>query len=118
MNDVPPAYILRPTARWAYCTGILRCACVTAMTPATTPTSSRIKATAWPMLYCDWMPAPGKNMSCKPVIACGNRATMPTVMTSEMPLPMPRSVICSPSHINSIVPTVIINTVLMRYHQM
>ena len=20
MNDVPPAYILRPTARWAYCT--------------------------------------------------------------------------------------------------
>jgi len=35
------------------------------------------------------------------VAADGNRDKMPTVMTSEMPLPMPRSVICSPSHMSS-----------------
>ena len=29
---------------------------------------------------------------------------MPTKMISEMPLPMPRAVICSPSHIRNIVP--------------
>ena len=63
-------------------------------------------------------PPAGKNMSCKPVAACGSRARMPTVMTSEMPLPMPRSVICSPSHMSSIVAVVMISTVWMRYHQM
>jgi hypothetical protein len=31
---------------------------------------------------------------------------MPTVMISEMPLPMPRWVICSPSHMSSMVPAV------------
>ncbi len=40
------------------------------------------------------------------MIDCGNRATMPMKMMSEMPLPMPRSVICSPSHIMSMVPAV------------
>ncbi len=34
----------------------------------------------------------------------GKRSTMPTKMISEMPLPMPLSVICSPSHIRNIVP--------------
>ena len=29
---------------------------------------------------------------------------MPTKMISEMPLPMPRAVICSPSHIRNMVP--------------
>ena len=38
------------------------------------------------------------------VSAAGKRATMPTVMMSEMPLPMPRSVIWSPSHISNSVP--------------
>ena len=36
--------------------------------------------------------------------AAGISATMPTKMISEMPLPMPRWVICSPSHIRNIVP--------------
>ena len=43
MNEVPPAYILRPTARWAYCTGIFRCACVMAMTPPMTTSNTAIK---------------------------------------------------------------------------
>ena len=33
---------------------------------------------------------------------------MPTRMIIEMPLPMPRSVICSPSHIRNIVPVVMV----------
>ena len=36
--------------------------------------------------------------------AAGISATMPTKMISEMPLPMPRAVICSPSHIRNMVP--------------
>ena len=58
------------------------------------------------------------NMSFNPCNAFGSRATMPMVMISDTPLPMPRSVICSPSHISSIVPVVMMSTVWMRYHQM
>ena len=36
--------------------------------------------------------------------AAGTSAMMPTKMISEMPLPMPRAVICSPSHIRNMVP--------------
>ena len=36
----------------------------------------------------------------------GSSATMPAKMISEMPLPMPRSVICSPSHIRNTVPAI------------
>ncbi len=40
------------------------------------------------------------------VAAPGTSARMPTVMSSEMPLPMPRAVICSPSHMSNMVPAV------------
>jgi hypothetical protein len=57
-----------------------------------------------------------------PVRACSNictrnvgmRATIPAMMISEMPLPTPRAVICSPSHIRKIVPPVSVITVDMR----
>ena len=39
-------------------------------------------------------------------IAAGMPMTMPAKMISEMPLPMPRSVICSPSHMMNAVPVV------------
>ena len=39
---------------------------------------------------------------------------MPEKMISEMPLPMPRLVICSPSHIRNMVPPVSVITVVMR----
>ena len=38
--------------------------------------------------------------------------TMPAKMISEMPLPMPRSVICSPSHMMKAVPVVSVSTVM------
>jgi preprotein translocase subunit SecY len=48
------------------------------------------------------------------VIPSGMSATMPAKMMSEMPLPMPRSVICSPSHIRNAVPVVRERTVSSR----
>ena len=39
---------------------------------------------------------------------------MPAMMISEMPLPMPRLVICSPSHIRNMVPPISEMTVEMR----
>ena len=41
----------------------------------------------------------------------GRRATMLAKMISEVPLPTPRLVICSPSHITNIVPPVRVTTV-------
>ena len=39
--------------------------------------------------------------------------TMPAKMISEMPLPMPRSEICSPSHMMKAVPVVSVSTVMI-----
>ena len=50
-------------------------------------------------------------------MACGRSATMPAKMISEMPLPMPRAVICSPSHIRNMVPPVSVITVVMPEEQ-
>ena len=49
--------------------------------------------------------------------ADGSSATMPERMISEMPLPMPREVICSPSHIRNMVPPVSVTAVEMRKKQ-
>ena len=42
---------------------------------------------------------------------------MPAKMISDDPLPMPREVICSPSHIRNIVPPISVTTVEMRKNQ-
>ena len=42
---------------------------------------------------------------------------MPDMMISEMPLPTPRAVICSPSHIRNMVPPTSVTTVEMRKNQ-
>ena len=44
----------------------------------------------------------------------GVRATIPMKMMSEIPLPIPRSVIISPSHMMKIVPAVIVRMVKSR----
>ena len=46
--------------------------------------------------------------------ALGRLATMPEKMISEVPLPTPRAVICSPSHIRNIVPPTRVMTVVKR----
>ena len=42
---------------------------------------------------------------------------MPTKMISDVPLPTPRCVICSPSHIRNMVPPTSVITVEMRKNQ-
>ena len=44
------------------------------------------------------------------LVASGMRATMPAMMMRLMPLPMPYSSICSPSHIRKMVPAVMVRT--------
>ena len=47
-------------------------------------------------------------------MAFGRPAAMPAKMMSEMPLPRPRSVICSPSHMRNIVPVTSVTADTMR----
>ncbi len=42
----------------------------------------------------------------------GSPTTMPAKISRLMPLPMPRSVICSPSHMMNVVPAVSVITVI------
>jgi hypothetical protein len=49
--------------------------------------------------------------------ALGRPTTMPAKMMSDIPLPMPRSVICSPSHMMNVVPVVSVSTVISRKPQ-
>ena len=87
--------------RLAYCTGILRTAWVIRMTAAITAT---ISASTRISVNSDSEPA------CSPWAICmmllGTRPMMLTKMMSEMPLPIPCSVIFSPSHMTKIVPAV------------
>ena len=57
--------------------------------------------------------APCRPSSRVPTSAEGRLATIPAKMMSEEPLPMPREVICSPSHIRNMVPPVSVITVEM-----
>ena len=103
-----PPYMRRPTMRLAYCTGIFRWA---VSTQTTRPVTTRMKAKrprAPTMLRCwSW------KMSTTKFFAAGkNRSTMPVKIMSEMPLPMPSSVICSPSHMMKSVPVVSVRTVV------
>ena len=71
------------------------------MIAAITPTISTtriaiVSRPIWPV--CNW-----SNVA---ITARGKLTTMPAKMISDMPLPMPRSVICSPSHMMNIVPVV------------
>ena len=58
--------------------------------------------------------APVRACSSVRPIAFGSPAAMPAKMMSEMPLPRPRSVICSPSHMRNIVPVTSVIAVTTR----
>ena len=113
MNDVPPAYIFAPDRAL----GVLHRNFPLRLRDRNDTRQSHpdqqadSSAIPWPKLNLASNAAAGKNMSLSACTACGSRARMPMVMTSETPLPMPRSVICSPSHISNIVPVVRISTV-------
>jgi hypothetical protein len=98
----------RPITLRGICTGILRAAMVMAATPATTTTITRSMMTA--------------NQLITPVVTCSHVVTsapgkpwmIEKKISSDMPLPMPRSVICSPSHITNTAPIVRISVVEIR----
>ena len=58
--------------------------------------------------------APVRTNSSKPPKALGKPAAMPAKIRMEMPLPRPRSVICSPSHIRNMVPAVRLTMAVTR----
>lgn len=104
--EVPP-YIRRPIIRLAYCTGIRRCACsmkVTAVMTSRTSTITRANIPQ-PLVVLIFQPS------------LGSRAAIEVKIRTDMPLPTPRSVISSPSHITTPVPAVIVITRMVRVSQ-
>ena len=98
--DWPP-YILRPTTRLAYWTGMRRSALDMNTMNTTTARPMMIIRTA------DAMPVPPLvNRLASVDSRDGPREMMPANRMIEMPLPMPFWVMCSPSHMISAVPAV------------
>eukprot|EP01139_Manchomonas_bermudensis_P007649 Amastigsp_a182117_8.p3 type:complete len:118 gc:universal Amastigsp_a182117_8:295-648(+) len=58
--------------------------------------------------------APVRTSSSRPPTALGKPAAIPAKIRIEMPLPRPRSVICSPSHIRNMVPATRLTTAVKR----
>ena len=101
--DVSP-YWRRPTMRLAYWTGMRRWPCsmkITATTRMSTPTTTAENTTP-PEFRRICIPWPGMCVA------------MPAKMSSDMPLPMPRSVMSSPNHMTSTAPAVMTTTIETR----
>ena len=96
-----PPNIRRPTMRLAYCTGMRRWACSMKITAATItrPISTTMVNVVQP--FCSLMSH----------MAPGNVATTCVKIRIDMPLPMPRSVMSSPSHMMTAVPATIVRTI-------
>ena len=107
--DASPWNILLPTCRLGYCTSSRLCARSKNTIAATTPSASARKNTRTPG---EIEPVRDSSKSC--TSAPGRPATMPAKMISDVPLPTPRCVICSPSHIRKIVPPTSVITVVAR----
>ena len=98
--ELPPN-ILRPTIRRAYCTGIRRWACSMKMTAADDDQAdehhdSRRPTSPGPSGPATW--------------SLGKVATTWVKISSDMPLPMPCSVISSPSHMITALLAVMVTT--------
>ena len=99
----------RPTTFRGICTGIFRAAMVMATTPALTPMRTASSITTLKRLS-----SPRRNDSYVRPVAAGNESMMEKKIRRLMPFPIPRSVICSPSHITKTAPvmsaTMVVNT--------
>ena len=113
MCVLEPPYCRRPTTRLAYCTVIRRW-------PRSTKMIAPITTTAIATQEDD---AQQTDLAGLHLVERGQHApsgsstTMPAKISSDMPLPMPRSVICSPSHMMNIVPVVSVSTHISRKPQ-
>ena len=92
-----PWYMRRPRTRLAYWTGIRRWPSLTHTTPAMTRMAMMMNGT---------IRAQPSGPEMTGAAWCGMRPTIPAKMMKLMPLPMPRSLISSPSHISRMVPAV------------
>ena len=109
MCVLSPPNIRCPTWRFGYWMFTRRCARSMNTTKAITATAITMKAR---MNTGDR--APVRPSSSRLARACGRLATMPAKMIRLVPLPTPRAVICSPSHIRNIVPPTSVMTQDMR----
>ena len=110
--EASPWNMRLPTCRFGYCTSSRRCA----------RSMNTITAITTIAMHQQRDDERGRQRALRPsssvpTRACGNCATMPAKMISEMPLPTPRAVICSPSHIRNTVPPTSVITVVMRKNQ-
>ena len=109
---VCPPYMRRPTMRLAYWTGIRRwprstntiAATTAAIATSSSSAASRLSSPRWII----WKVSS---------TARGKPTTIPAKMIRLIPLPTPRSVICSPSHMMKAVPVVSVSTVISRKPQ-
>jgi hypothetical protein len=117
---VPP-YTRRPRTCLADCVGMRRCPLVMAITATTTATNRTIIKISFskpmspvpaPSVNSDFLRTvwPPEVSNSRLWVADGMRPMIPAMMMSEIPLPIPYSSICSPSHIRNMVPTVTVNT--------
>ena len=119
--DWPP-YIFRPTTRLAYCTGMRRSA-FWMNTMNTTMASIPIRIATTPTGWSRNAPSVVTPLAqfCTPTIIYsimeGPRDRMPANRMIEIPLPMPNSVICSPSHMMKADPAVKDTMITMAAHQ-
>ena len=107
--DCPPI-TFRPTTRLAYWTGIRRSLRSTNTMNATTAiiSTSNIRMagavnTPQALVCTFWY---------RSITPRGKPTTMPAKISNDMPLPMPRSVICSPSHMMKALPVVSVSMVI------
>src|SRR4029453_3033346 len=109
--EASPWNMRLPTWRLGYCTSSRRWArSMNTITPTTT--THMTKRRKMEVVHS----APWRPRSRVPTTAWGNCATMPAKMMSEMPLPTPRAVICSPSHIRNTVPPTRVMAGVVRKH--
>ncbi len=92
-----PWYMRRPRTRLAYWTGIRRWPSLMKTTPA---------MTMIPMMMNGTIRSRPSGPLTTPPAWCGMRPTMPAKMMKLMPLPRPRSLMSSPSHMSRMVPAV------------
>ncbi len=105
----PPVIRVAETWRFGYWISTLRCARSTKTMPAITTNAITRKPTMTKAGSAPVLPSSRVWAN-----AAGMPATMPAKMIREMPLPMPRWVICSPSHIRNIVPPTRVTVVTPR----
>lgn len=96
-----PPYVRRPTMRLAYCTGMRRCDCSTKTTAIMMrrPIAMTMTSVVIPPVPAAIAPN-----------ADGNEAAIDVKMSSDIPLPTPRSVMSSAIHMMTAVPAVIAAT--------